>query len=76
MDEGNSEDSFVMEDIAYEVQQNFACYVCASHPRTTLYDHRQEKGPATLKLAPPSLLGSWSSPCQRFQQPMAHHAAL
>ncbi len=48
MDEGNSEDSFVMEDIAYEVQQNFVCYVCASHARTTLYDQRQDKGPATL----------------------------
>ncbi len=49
MDEGNSEDSFVMEDIAYEVQQNFVCYVCASHARTTLYDQRQDKGPATLQ---------------------------
>lgn len=46
----DNEDSFVVEDIAYEVQQNLVCYGCACHARTTLYDQRQDKGPATLQL--------------------------
>jgi len=58
MDEGNSEDSFVMEDIAYEVQQDFVCYVCASHARTTLYYQRQDKARQHYSFAVPSLPGS------------------
>ena len=76
MDEGNSEDSFVMEDIAYEVQQILPAMFAPLKRAPRCMSSGKERARKHYSFAAPRMPGSWSSLCQCFQQPMTHHAAL